>query len=41
MTESEIILLIVTGYCFLTINTVFTILSFYKLRDILEEIKKK
>lgn len=40
MTETEIILLATTAFCFLTISTIFTILSYYKLREILKELKK-
>lgn len=36
MTETEIILLTITSFIFLTINTIFSILRYYKLRDIKE-----
>ena len=41
MTETEIILLSITSFAFLTINTVFGILRYYKLRDIKELLEKK
>lgn len=40
MTKTEIILLIMTSFTFLTIKTIFTILGFYKLRDICKSINK-
>lgn len=41
MTETEIILLSITSFAFLTINTIFGILRYYKLRDIKELLEKK
>lgn len=41
MTETEIILLSITSFVFLTINTIFGILRYYKLRDIKEILEKK
>lgn len=40
MTETEIILLSITSFAFLTINTIFGILRYYKLRDIKELLEK-
>lgn len=40
MTETEIILLSITSLAFLTINTIFGILRYYKLRDIKELLEK-
>lgn len=40
MTETEIILLSITSFAFLTINTIFGILRYYKLRDIKEQLEK-
>lgn len=40
MTETEIILLSLTSFTFLTINTIFGILRYYKLRDIKELLEK-
>lgn len=40
MTETEIILLTITSFAFLTINTIFGILRYYKLRDIKELLEK-
>lgn len=41
MTETEIILLSITSFAFLTINTIFGILRYYKLRDIKELLERK
>lgn len=41
MTETEIILLSITSFAFITINTIFGILRYYKLRDIKELLEKK
>ena len=40
MTETEIILLSITSFAFLTINTIFGILRYYKLKDIKELLEK-
>lgn len=40
MTESEILLLTITSFIFFTINTIFGILRYYKLKDIKELLEK-